>query len=167
MSLKKSAASFDDIDATLLKSIIPCIARPLCYVCNLSLDEGIFPAQLKIANVLPHYKADDSMVFNNYRPVSISCALSKIFEKVMYNRRLHFINELDILYKFPFGFRKDCPTHMALITLMEKLKTALENGEFAIGVFLDFSKAFDTIYHQILFDKIYRYGIRGVALFWW
>ena len=71
-SLKNSATGFDYIDATLLKSIVPCIAQPLCYVCNLSLSEGIFPAQLKIANVLPLYKADDSMFFNNYRPVSIS-----------------------------------------------------------------------------------------------
>ena len=127
MSLKNSAAGFDDIDATLLTFIIPCIAQPLCYVCNLSLGEGIFPAQLKIANVLPLYKADDSMVFNNYRPVSILCALSKVFEKVMHNRLLQFVNELDKLYKFQFGFRKDCSTHMALITLMDKLITALEN----------------------------------------
>ena len=96
----------------------------------------------------------------------ILCALSKVFEKVMYNRLLHFINELNILYKFQFGFRKDCSTHMALITLMDKLITALENGEFTIGVFLDFSKAFDTINHKILFDKLYHYAIRGVALTW-
>ena len=104
--------------------------------------------------------------FNNYRPVSISCALSQVFEKVMYNRLLHFINELDILYKFQFGFRKDCSTHIVLITLMDKLITALENGEFTIGVFLDFPNAFDTINHQILFDKWYHYGIRGVAITW-
>ena len=167
MSLKNSAAGFDDIDATLLKFIIPCIAQPLCYVCNLSLSEGIFPAQLKIANVLPLYTADDSMIFNNYRPVSILCALSKVFEKVMYNRLLHFINELDILYKFQFGFRKDCSTHMALITLMDKLITALENGEFTIGVFLDFSKAFNTINHQISPAEIHKsvfWGIYNVLL---
>ena len=106
------------------------------------------------------------MVFSNYRLVSILCALSKVFEKLMYNRLLHFINALDISYKFQFGFRKDCSTHMALITLMDKLITAPENGEFTIGVFLDFPKAFDTIDHQILFDKLYHYGIRGVTLTW-
>ena len=96
--------------------------------------------------------------------MSILCALSKVFEKVKYNRLLHFINELDILYKIQFGFRKDCSTHMAFITLMDKLITALKNGEFTIGVFLDFSMAFDTINHQILFDKLYHYSIRGLHL---
>ena len=61
-------------------------------MCNLSFCEGIFPKQLEIANVVPLYNADDSMVFNNYRPVSILCALSKVFEMVIYERLLHFLN---------------------------------------------------------------------------
>ena len=166
MSLKNSAPGYDDINATLLKFVVSFIAEPLCYVCNLSLCEGIFPKQHKIVNVVPLYKGDDCMVFNDYRPVSILCALSKVFERVMNERLLHFLNEFDILYKFQFGFRKDCSTHMALITLMDKLTTALENGEFMVGVFLDFSKSFDTINHQILLDKLYHNGRRGVALSW-
>ena len=110
MSLKNSASGYDAINATLLKFLASCIAEPLCYVCNFSLCEGIFPKQLKIANVVPLYKADDSMVFNNYRPVLILCALSKVFERVIYERLLHFLNEFNILYKFRFGFRKDCST---------------------------------------------------------
>ena len=166
MSLQNSASGYDDINATLLKFVVSCIAEPLCYVCNLSLCEVIFPKQLTIANVVPLYKADDSMMFNNYRPVSILCALSKVFERVIYERLLHFLNEFNILYKFQFGFRKDCSTDMTLITLMDKLTTALENGEFTIGIFLDFSRAFDTINHQILLAKLYHYGTRGVALSW-
>ena len=110
MSLQNSAAGYDTINATLLKFVVSCIAEPLCYVCNISLCEGIFPKQLKIANVVPLYKADDSIAFNNYRPVLILCALSKVFERVIYERLLHFLNELNILYTFRFGFRKDCST---------------------------------------------------------
>ena len=69
------------------------IVNPLIYICNLSLAQGVFPSELKIANVLPLYKADDPLCFNNYRPVSLLCVLSKVFEKVMYDRLLHFIEE--------------------------------------------------------------------------
>ena len=96
MSLKNSAAGYDNINATLLNFVVPRIAQPLCYVCNLSLCEGIFPKQLKFANVVPLYKADDSMVLNNYHPVSILGALSKVLERVIYDRLLHFLNEFDI-----------------------------------------------------------------------
>ena len=106
MSLKNSASRYDDINATLLKFVVSYIADPLCYVCNLSLCEGIFPKQLKIANVVPLYKAKDSMVFNNYRPVSILCAPSKVFERVIYDRLLHFLNEFNILYKFQFDLER-------------------------------------------------------------
>ena len=106
MSLKNSASGYDDINATLLKFVVSYIAEPLCYVCILSLCEGIFPKQLKIANVVPLYKAKDSMVFNNYRPVSILCALSKVFERVIYDRLLHFLNEFNILYEFQFDLER-------------------------------------------------------------
>ena len=66
------------------------------------LCEWVFPKQLRIANVLPLYKADDSMVFNNYHPVSILCALLKVFERIVYETLLHFLNEFNILYIFQF-----------------------------------------------------------------
>ena len=100
MSLKNSASGYDDINAILLKFVVSCIAEPLCYVCNLSLCAGIFPKQLKIANVVHLYKADYSMVFKNYHHVSILCALSKDFERIICEKLLHFLNEFNILYKF-------------------------------------------------------------------
>ena len=165
-SLKNGAAGYDEISASLLKLISPFIVEPLVYLCNQSLQEGIFPTELKIANVTPLYKSDDSFVFNNYRPVSLLCVLSKVFEKVMYNRLLEFLESYKILTNSQFGFRKLHSTFMALMTLMDRLITSLENDEHVIGIFLDFSKAFDTVDHVILLNKLSHYGIRGSALKW-
>ena len=89
-SLKDSATGWDEISARFLKISIESLQHPLQHVCNLSLTEGIFPHQLKIANVIPLYKSDDPMCFNHYRPVSLLCILSKVFENVMYCRLLDY-----------------------------------------------------------------------------
>ena len=165
-SLKNGAAGYDELNACLLKHISPFITEPLKYLSNLSLSEGIFPTELKLANVIPLYKADDAFLFNNYRPVSLLCVISKVFEKVMYNRLIDFLETFAILNNSQFGFRKMHSTYMALMTLMNRLISSLENDEYILGIFLDFSKAFDTVDHVILLKKLAHYGIRGTALKW-
>ena len=165
-SLKNGAAGYDELNACLLKHISPFITEPLKYLSNLSLSEGIFPTELKLANVIPLYKADDAFLFNNYRPVSLLCVISKVFEKVMYNRLIDFLETFAILNNSQFGFRKMHSTHMALMTLMNRLISSLENDEYILGIFLDFSNAFDTVDHVILLKKLAHYGIRGTALKW-
>ena len=132
----------------------------------MSLDQGIFPKGLKLANVIPLYKAEDPAIFNNYRPVSLLCILSKIFEKVMYSRLIEYLQLHRVLINNQFGFRKLHSSYMALMVLMNELISYLEKGESVIGVFLDFSKAFDTVDHAILLCKLEHYGIRGNALSW-
>ena len=165
-SLKNGAPGYDEINAILLKSISNNITEPLVYICNLSLSDGIFPNELKLANVLPLFKADDPFVFNNYRPVSLLCILSKVFEKIMYNRLIDFLETYKIIVENQFGFRKMHSSYMALMTMMDKLIPSRENNEYVIGIFLDFSKAFDTVAHTILLSKLHHYGIRGNALNW-
>ena len=94
ISLNDNAPGYDDISAMLPKISSPYISQQLAYICNLSLQEGIFPDELKIANVIPLYKNDDVMMFNHYRPVSLLCVLSKVFEKIMYERLLKFLEKL-------------------------------------------------------------------------
>ena len=84
----------------------------------------------------------------------------------MYNRLLSFLNKHKVLYEFQFGFREKHGTNIALTFLVDKILKSWENGEIVLGLFLDFSKAFDTVNHEILISKLYKYGIRGVTLNW-
>ena len=84
----------------------------------------------------------------------------------MYSRLLSFINKHNILYAYQFGFRNHHSPNLALFILVDRISKALENGDFVLGLFLDFSKAFDTVNHSILFEKMEFYGIRGLSLQW-
>ena len=84
----------------------------------------------------------------------------------MYNRQIEFINNYDILYKYQFGFRGGMGANTAIIILIDKTVSALDNGDSVIGVLLDFSKAFDTVDHTILLKKLHKLGIRGLAYEW-
>ena len=105
-SCKDSSPGFDDIKISPLRCALQHIVDPLSYICNLSLTLGVFPGKLKIANVIPLFKKDNQICFNNYRPVSLLCTFSKIFEMIMNVRLLDFLNEHRILFEYQFWFRK-------------------------------------------------------------
>ena len=160
------AMGYGNIPMSVIKLSIDLISKPLTHIINLSLLNGVVPFQMKIAKIIPLYKANDKTVFTNYRPVSILPAFSKILEKVFYNRLLSYINTNNILCANQYGFRKGHSTSLALVDLYDKISEAIDKRELAVGVFLDLSKAFDTVDHEILFQKLDCYGIRGVALDW-
>ena len=145
---------------------INAISQPLTHIINLSITHGIVPDEMKIARVIPLFKADDRDVFTNYRPVSILPSFSKFIERIIYNRFLEYFNKYSILSDKQYGFRKNHSTSLALVDLYDKISTAIDQKEIAVGIFLDLSKAFDTVNHSILFDKLKYYGIRGLALDW-
>ena len=121
---------------------------------------------MKIARIVPLFKSGDPSLFNNYRPVSVLPIFSKILEKIVYNRLVKYLDKYKVLNIFQFGFRKNHSASMALIYICDKIVKAIENGEYVIGLFLDFSKAFDTVNLNILLDKLCFYGIRGNMLNW-
>ncbi len=100
------AMGYDNIPMSVIKLSIDLISKPLTHIINLSLLNGVVPFQMKIAKIIPLYKANDKTVFTNYRPVSILPAFSKILEKVFYNRLLSHINTNNILCANQYGFRK-------------------------------------------------------------
>ena len=164
--LKNSSPGLDGLRTDIIKDVIRDIAKPITHICNLSFMEGVFPDSMKLAKVTPIYKKGDPKLFPNYRPISVLSIFSKILEKVMYTRLQEYIVRNNILYDLQFGFRESHSTFHALSFLCSKLQQAIDDGQYAIGVFLDFSKAFDTINHDILFQKLEHYGIRGITLKW-
>ena len=113
---------------------------------------------------MPIHKKGDVNKFSNYRPVSVLPAFSKIIEKLVYTRIKYFLNKHNILYAYQFGFRKNMSTSMALNTLVHKFHDAINNDNFMIGIFLDLSRAFDTISHDILFADDTNIFISGKSL---
>ena len=143
------------------------MAHVLAHLVNCSMREGICPSESKVARVIPVYKQKGSKhLYENYRPISLLPVFSKIMERLIYDKVFDFLVRYEILYKSQFGFRRGHSTTHATLDFVNTIEDALNNNEFAVGVFCDLSKAFDTIDHDILLEKLDHYGIRGKAKDW-
>ena len=152
---KDGATGWDTLKPSVMKNIKEYVKYPLAHICYIFFFTGVFPKELQLANVAPVFKANDEMIFANYRPVSVLPVFSKLIERLMYNRLVSYINENHLLYKYQCGFQAGKATYMALIVLIKKITEALDKGESVIGIFLDFSKAFDTVDHGIILVKLH------------
>ena len=149
----KKSAGHDFISTNLLKEISTLIDEPLSLIINHSLRTGIFPSKLKIAKVIPLHKKNEKDLLDNYRPISLLPSISKVFERIVYNQLYSYLTTNGILFKSQFGFRKSHSTETAAIELTDTLLQNLDNGEIPIAIFLDLSKAFDTLDQAILLKK--------------
>ena len=154
----------NSIPTRILKDHKKVLSKPLSDLINSSFNLGIFPDLLKLAKVIALFKKGDPQSCNNYRPISLLSNLSKIIEKLLYQRLYSFLEQHNCLFNYQFGFRNHHSTNHALISITEKIRKALDDGKYASGVFLDFQKAFDTVNHNILLSKLEHYGIRGIPL---
>ena len=164
--LNNSSPGCDNIPPKIGKLFVDQYIEPLTYLSNKSIAQGVFPDELKLAQVVPIFKAGDEQLVQNYRPISVLPFISKIYEKIVANYLIDFLDSNNLLYKYQFGFRKSHSTSHAIITLVDKVSRALDTGKFVVGLYLDIKKAFDAVPHSILLEKLYALGIRGNIYNW-
>ena len=164
--LKVSSAGYDNIHINLLKSSCQVIGPIIMQIVNQSLTTSIFPDKLKVARLIPLFKSGDRKIVKNYRPISILPSVSKIVERIVYKQLFEHLTLNKILVDEQFGFRPNRSPQKAILKLLDYIINALDNNEACIGVFLDLSKAFDALDHNILLDKLRHYGVRNKELEW-
>ena len=162
----KQSSGHDGISMSTLKSLQEPIATPISLLINKSLIEAYVPDALKRAKVTPIYKSKDNQLFENYRPISVLPSISKIFEKIVFKRLYLFLDKHSFFHDSQYGFRQHRSTIDAVTEFTQNIYNSMENNEHSVGIFLDLSKAFDTINLEILIEKLKYCGIRGIALDW-
>lgn len=146
----------------MLKNIACFVVDVLAHIFNLS----IFSEALKCADILPLFKKGATDDIANYRPISLLSTISKIFEKVMKNRVVKFLNKTNFFSSVQFGFQKEKSTEDALLRFCSQIFSNLDRKLFTSGLFVDISKAFDMVNHEILLRKLNKAGFRGFMLNW-
>lgn len=152
-----------DISVAVLKKSVAYLSRHLSGFFNWFLENGVFPKVLKIGKITPIFKKGDSRYFDNYRPVSTLPIFGKFLEKIIYSRLYDYLTAMDIIYDRQFGFRKLHSTCHAVNYSVNKILKEVENRNHVIGIFIDLSKAFDTIFSihkrciRLLFGKTPNY----------
>ena len=161
MNTSKSVGPYS-IPTNILKLSSPVLSKPLVKLINFSISEGTFPELLKFANVIPVFKKGDNLDI----PISLISNIGKLIEKIVHKRFYNFLKKNSLLFEQQYGFRNKMSTNHALIDITNRIQEACDSGQYACGIYVDFKKAFDTVNHNILLDKLAYYGVRGTENKW-
>lgn len=165
INLKKASPGIDKISAQHLKLVVNLIYEPLSVTINLAIKDGILPNSLKVAKVLPVYKKGDRLSDTPYHPICILSSLSKVIKKLFIIRLSKYLQKFNLLKPCQFAFREGSSTNLAaLLSLTDYVKRSINSGCVVGSAILDFAKAFDTLNHLVLSNKLEAYGISGPAL---
>lgn len=156
------ATGIDKIPCTFIKKYKQHLIPPLTYLFNQCISKGIFPQALKKAVVHPIHKNGDKSFINNYRPIALLPSISKILERLIYNRLIKYIERKGLLATTQFGFRPNKSTDDAVHELTDYITRQLDSRNKCLVIFLDLAKAFDSVSIPILLEKLHRLGIRGI-----
>lgn len=160
------ATGADDIPAKILKAAASPLSELLTPLMNLSSESGVFPDMSKIARILPKFKGGTQTDRENYRPISILPAVSKIHERFVNEQLQEFARENGLITPDQFAYSKNSSTTIALLRVVDEWKWAMENKQITSAVFLDLRKAFDVIDHSLLLQKLRDNGITGIEHTW-
>lgn len=166
-SLKnKHSCGIDGIDNLILKNCVWNLVDVLAYLFNFSLESGVFPDVFKSALVIPIHKKGDVLLLNNYRPISLLSSFSKLFEKIIKRRLLGYLEKINFFSRSQFGFLAGRSSEEALLHHLSYVYSAFNNSQKSASLFLDIAKAFDTVDHEVLANKLLNIGIRGKVFDW-
>lgn len=161
-SLKpRKAPGFDGLKSETLKQIKDVISQPIARIINFCMEKGIFPDQLKLGMVTPIYKSGDKSEIRNYRPITLISRIAKIFETVLKRQMIGFLDKYNIIHDNQYGFRRGRSTEDAIRELTAQIYEHLDKTIPSLVIFLDLSKAFDTVDHKKMIDKLWNCGFRG------
>ena len=153
--LKQNKSSgHDDITSNVAIHVMDSIRKPLFHLISTSFGNALFPNGLKTAEINPILKKGETYMTSNYRPISLLPVFSKRYERIIYDQIYNYLTSNKLLYKYQFGFQRICSTEYAILNLVNKMSTYFDNNEFVLRVFIDLSKAFDTVDHDILLSKL-------------
>ena len=159
----KSSFGHDSISNKLLKRSQEVLYKPLTMLINQTIATGYFPEELKLSWVKPLYKNGDSTLISNYRPISLLPSLSKVYERVIFDQLFQYMSNNNLLNISQYGFRPGHSTELAALELMDRLCKDMDQGLIPANIYIDLSKAFDTLVHEILLKKLAYYGVVGIA----